>query len=594
MWNILKHLLMGNIMSLLNLQNKPSRNGFDLSEKVAFTAKVGELLPIVNKEVIPGDKFNIKNQWFTRTRPVNTAAYTRIREYYDWFFVPTRLLWKNFLPFITNMRDNSLIAANIYSGISVSEEHPYFTVKQVADYIYSMSATGSTPSGEKKNSFGYERGTLTCKLLNMLGYGWFFDYMENAWGGDSDMINIKLNPFPLLSYQKIYQDFYREQQWQVSQPYTYNLEYMNSTHMNIPIDQMRTASDTMFDLQYCNWNKDLFTGLLPRTQYGAEAVVPLNGAGGIVSFVKTDGIAPATSDVKATLFNGVNRLTLSDGTSVKFNPQEQLSQLSILALRQYEFLQKYKEIAQSGQQDYKHQIEKHFNVKVPDALSEHVTYLGGYATNLDISEVVNTNITGTNDSSIAGKGAGVGNGNIDYEFKEHGILMCIYHAVPLLDYACKGVDKFNQKTMFTDYAIPELDCVGMQSVNLPELSNSYQLGKVIKVNGIDTNALQLGYAARYIDYKTSYDKIRGGFLVSDLQGWCAPITDDYILAYLNNTQQGQGSSIFRSTWFKINPNVLDTIFGVNADSSLETDQLLINSSFDIKAVRNLDVNGLPY
>lgn len=92
-------------MSLPNLKNHVSRNGFDLSEKVAFTAKVGQLLPIMHKEVIPGDKFKINVKAFARTQPVNTAAFTRIRQYYDFFFVPWSQLWRNFGNFVTQIND---------------------------------------------------------------------------------------------------------------------------------------------------------------------------------------------------------------------------------------------------------------------------------------------------------------------------------------------------------------------------------------------------------------------------------------------------------------------------------------------------------
>lgn len=83
---------MSNVMDLKRLQNHVSRNAFDLSERKCFTAKVGELLPVYLQEVLPGDKFDLKVQSFTRTQPVNTAAFTRIKEYYDYFFVPYRLL----------------------------------------------------------------------------------------------------------------------------------------------------------------------------------------------------------------------------------------------------------------------------------------------------------------------------------------------------------------------------------------------------------------------------------------------------------------------------------------------------------------------
>ena len=74
---------MANIMSLKNVRNKVSRNGFDLSRRTCFTSKVGELLPIWWQYVLPGDSFNINLQSFVRTQPVNTASFGRLREYYD-------------------------------------------------------------------------------------------------------------------------------------------------------------------------------------------------------------------------------------------------------------------------------------------------------------------------------------------------------------------------------------------------------------------------------------------------------------------------------------------------------------------------------
>ena len=74
------------LFSLKDIRNHPRRSAFDLSSKVAFSAKSGELLPIKWYFTMPGDKFTLKRQHFTRTQPVNTSAYTRIREYYDWFW----------------------------------------------------------------------------------------------------------------------------------------------------------------------------------------------------------------------------------------------------------------------------------------------------------------------------------------------------------------------------------------------------------------------------------------------------------------------------------------------------------------------------
>lgn len=74
---------MVNIMNMLRLKNNVSRNGFDLSGKRNFTAKVGELLPVINFESIPGDKWQVNLRELHRTQPLNTAAFARIQYYYD-------------------------------------------------------------------------------------------------------------------------------------------------------------------------------------------------------------------------------------------------------------------------------------------------------------------------------------------------------------------------------------------------------------------------------------------------------------------------------------------------------------------------------
>lgn len=555
---------MSNVMSLKNLKNKVSRNGFDLSRKVAFTAKVGELLPVLTNEVIPGDKFRINVNAFTRTQTVNTAAYTRIKEYYDFFFVPLSQLWNRFPQFITQMNDNNTKAASISTSQRAMYQ-PYILSTEVFNLVQyaNLAATDAT----KNNVCGYTRANQMVKLLDYLGYGSYYSLLDNTAIGNidgvsSELVAVNWNPFPLLAYQKIYQDFYRDTQWEKASPWTSNVDYIgfNTTATaqgayKVPINTLYTGAiaaktltlpDTMFDLRYCNWNKDYFFGLLPSPQYGNTAVIELE-----------------------------------DGQP----------EISILAIRQAECAQKWKEISQSGRQDYKEQMEKHFGVHLPDYMSDLVQYLGGTSSSIDISEVVNTNLSGDNESTIAGKGVGAVDGYIDFEAKEHGIIMCIYHAVPLLDYAIDGIERLNLKTQVTDYAIPEFDKIGMQELSVYELtSKEYDQGTEFFSSSV------LGYAPRYVEYKTSYDRVIGEFRNS-LADWVAPMTAKFFSDYWERKYNASGSigiSGLDYGLLKVNPSIMDSIFGVSASSSISTDQLLINSSFTVNAVRNLDYDGLPY
>lgn len=576
-------------MSMLKLKNNTSRNAFDLSRKNAFTAKVGELLPVACLECIPGDSVKGYVQHFTRTTPVNTAAYTRLREYYDWFFVPTNLLWNKFNTFVTQMVDNNQHAMSITDSQVLTNQHPYFTCNQLATYVASMS--------KQENSFGFSRAKQTAKLLEYLGYGNFWDSADN---GTAQVFrkNALLNPFPLLAYQKIYQDYYRNSQWENAYSPAFNIDYISGavSSLNIPVSQISQSSENMFDLRYANWNKDLFMGVLPNAQYGKASIVSggLDGFANVVMKL-TNGsdatLPPENIQLKTGTVNGsysnYRNIFLDSSSAARLGISSNdlvglTSQFSILALRQAEALQKWQEITQSQQQDYKNQIEAHFGVSMSDAYSERCMYVDGSVSSLDISEVTNTNITSDNPADIAGKGVGVGDGKFNFKSDVHGYLICIYHAVPLLDYASDGISKLNLKSYVTDYAIPEFDKTGMVQVSTVELTN--------RISPQTYAPDLLGYAPRYYDYKTSIDEVHGAFKNGGLGAWVAPIDNSYLSKYF--AIAGVGAVKYK--FFKINPSVLNPIFAQDVDSDTTTDQLLVNANFDINAVRNLDRDGLPY
>lgn len=578
---------MANIMSLKSIRNKPSRNGFDLSFKKNFTAKAGELLPVMVKEVLPGDTFKINLKAFTRTQPVNTAAFARIREYYDFFFVPYDLLWNKSNTVLTQMYDNPQHAVSIdpTRNFVLSGEMPYMTSEAIASYVNALS-TASALANYKSNYFGYDRSKSSVKLLEYLGYGNYESFLADDWNSAPLMANVNQNVFGLLAYQKIYSDFYRDSQWERVSPSTFNVDYLDGSSMNLDNTYSTEfyQNYNFFDLRYCNWQKDLFHGVIPHQQYGETAVASItpNVTGKLtLSNFSTIGTSPA----------------IASGTATKNLPAfDTVGDLSILVLRQAEFLQKWKEVTQSGNKDYKDQLEKHWGVSVGDGFSELCTYLGGVSSSIDINEVVNTNITGSAAADIAGKGVGVANGEINFNSNgRYGLIMCIYHCLPLLDYTTDMLDPAFLKVNSTDYAIPEFDRVGMQSMPLLQLMNPLR-------SMADASGLVLGYVPRYIDYKTSVDQSVGGFKRT-LNSWVisygnASVVDQVSLPSdappVEPSEPVPSVAPMNFTFFKVNPSCLNPIFAVDVNSDMNTDQFLCSSFFDIKSVRNLDTDGLPY
>lgn len=624
---------MAHYTGMKEMQNSVHRSGFDISQKNLFTAKIGELLPVYWDFGIPGCNYRIKLEYFTRTRPVQTSAYTRIREYFDFYAVPIDLLWKSFDTSVIQMGEIAPVQAkSVLNALAIKGDIPYCALSDLhtaSFYSGGGASLGSSVnvSGDFASIFGYNRGDGCHKLFTYLNYGNFVRLDSSTVGGTANRWwnmqapladgvlytqkyrdNVAVNLFPILAYQKIYQDFYRWSQWEKADPTAYNVDYYeghgglfgSSLQSTVPISADYWHRDNMFSLRYCNWNKDMFMGVLPNSQFGDLAIVDVGDSFPVKVNVGPDSetnpkvasISPLQVQATTTkgnpvpLKNGAGTSTLNANIRADLTELKGSASFSILALRQAEALQKWKEIAQSVDSNYRDQIKAHFGVNVPASDSHMAQYIGGIARNLDISEVLNTNLADdASEAYIYGKGIGSGNGSMTYNTgSKYCIIMCIYHAVPLLDYAISGQDGQLLVTNIEDLPIPEFDNIGMEAVPIVQLVNSNLLSTNIG------NYPFLGYNPRYYNWKTKIDRVHGAF-TTDLKDWVAPIDDSYLQQWLPNSAS-QPSLLY--PFFKVNPNTLDNIFAVKADSTWATDQLLVNCNIDCKVVRPLSQDGVPY
>lgn len=556
---------------------------------------------------MPGDKFTLKRQHFTRTQPVNTSAYTRIREYYDWFWVPLHLLWRNAPEVISQMQSNVQHADSGTSALTLGNYLPAISLSRLSQAFSSLSG--------KNNYFGFDRADLSYKLIQYLrfgnavskgaskNYGTSVTPSSDTSYSQSYRFNLNLSVFPLLAYKKFCQDYFRYSQWQDSSPYLWNIDYYTGTQQQL-FSTLPSSGDsywkdnTLFDLEYCNWNKDIFMGVLPDAQFGDVTTIDTGG-------FKTQDLpveARISSSSSSPVYVGVQ--SPSPGSDFYINPGPSAAQsnplfvsmpnvassFDVLALRRGEALQRWKEISLNVPQNYRAQIKAHFGVDVGENMSGMSTYIGGDSSSLDISEVVNTNLQSGDSQSeavIAGKGVGSSQGSEKFEARDWGVLMCIYHNVPLLDYVSSAPDPQLFISQNTDLPIPELDSIGMQSIPISMYSN----GDNELVTGFASSDFTMGYLPRYYNWKTSYDYVLGSFTTTEKE-WVAPITPSIWKNMLSTISSGSSSATYNI--FKVNPSVLNSIFQVNVDSTWDTDPFLINCAFDVKVVRNLDYSGMPY
>lgn len=616
-------------MSLFNLsavKNHPRRSGFDLSNRVCFTSKAGELLPVFWDIVYPGDSFKIKTQLFTRTQPLNTAAYTRIREYLDFYFVPLRLINKNLPTALMQMQDNPVQATGLSTNKIVTTDIPWVPISVSGNVYSSFSGFAfiRNSSSAITDLLGFDSISQSAKLLMYLRYGNFLSYGTSeeqkslGLSGTLDLRNSEtastgyssVHILPLAAYQKVYADFFRFTQWEKNQPYTYNFDWYTGGNVlasltSAVIAKKYYSDDNLFTLRYANWPKDMFMGVMPDSQLGDVSIVDTSGSEGtfpVGLFDLTDGQIRAglkgRSSSSPSADSPVEMLTTSQLSSNReYGVYAQQvaglgSSFSILQLRMAEAVQKYREVSQFADQDARGQIMAHFGVSLSPVLSDKCMYLGGSSSNIDLSEVVNTNITGDNIAEIAGKGVGTGQGSFSGNFDEYGIIIGIYHNVPLLDYVITGQPQNLLYTSTADLPFPEFDSIGMQTIQFGRFANS----RAVKwTSGVDYRTQTMGYLPRFFDVKTRYDEVLGAFR-STLKNWVAPLNPADLSGWLESsvTSSGEAALNLNYGFFKVNPRVLDSIFNVKCDSTLDTDQFLTALYMDIKAVRNFDYDGMPY
>lgn len=566
------------------------RSSFDLSSKKLFTAKVGEILPCYWQIAIPGNKYRISSDWFTRTVPVNTAAYTRIKEYYDFYAVPLRLISRALPQAFTQMTDYMTSAASSTSNTSALTSVPNVT-QAILSLFFQTANAGDKPNVRDDAGLPIVYGS--CKLLDMLGYGSIISSsntgkaaitkkylgVDNLDDADNPLVyqtSQTVNALPFLAYQKIYYDFFSNSQWEKHKAYAYNVDYWSGS------GSIGLVTD-MVQLRYANYPKDYFMGMLPSSQYGSVAVLP--------------SISPSHESTSVA-FGTDSRLghyaTLTNpngGTSTLVSPTNSTgsakyaflnSDLSALSIRATEYLQRWKEVVQFSSKDYSDQMAAQFGIKAPESMGNHAHYIGGWSSVININEVVNTNLdTDSSQASIAGKGTSSKSGHtLTYDCgAEHQVIMCVYHAVPMLDWNLTGQAPQLTVTSVSDFPQPAFDQLGMQSV--PALNLQNNPGRAVSGS--------LGYNLRYWQWKSNIDTVHAGFRAgAAYQSWAAPLDGWQVLT-------SAGAWSYQS--MKVRPQQLNSIFVPQIDAancSVAFDQLLCNVNFQVYAVQNLDRNGLPY
>ena len=435
-----------------------------------------------------------------------------------------------------------------------------------------------------------------------------------------------LSILPLLAYHKICNDHYRNEKWQPFEPWTCNIDYLSPTdNMDarsfISSNTFISYMTSIIDLENSNLPIDYFTSVLPRAQYGDESAVPIGLNNADATLIVND----SADSSKGVLFGGSSfgandtlerkntsptpshgsyasqvRTSSTGNTLIGFSGSLTASDssLKISALRSATALQKYKEIQNSNDPDFASQVLAHFGIK-PKVDSRTSIFIGGDDKTLSINPQVNTNFLDGGQPDIKAIGVGDLSAGCKFTASTYGMIIGIYRAVPQLDYSHVGIDRNLFKSDATDFPIPELDSIGMQTQFRCELSAPL-MGTCEKIVPFDysDNALDMavtyGYAPRYAELKSARDYFEGGFCGS-YSSWVT----GYDQSFLSRWRKNLGSISLADygsidELFKCRPSLLYPIFVNQWSGTVNDDKLLIGSVNTCVAVRPFSLYGLPY
>ena len=643
-----------NIMGFHSIKNKAHYNTFNLDRRNLFTAKIGQLLPIFCEEVIPGDEIKINMQHFSRSMPVQTAAFTRLKENIQFFFVPYEALWSFYRDAMKNIPTNQSGMPNTMRADSASSSTQLATALPSfnSDAIYNwFKYLGSKFKDAKVNNVGGSnalRVSESARLLQSLGYGNYTTisklYRDNESAPTKLMLDgspidgikvpttslgVRVSPFRLLAYHKIANDFYRYAKWEEYCAPSCNVDYINQASPKLDPFLGQSAFDSwtspdnelnsyLFDMEYSRLPLDRFNGGLPKAQFGDESVVNLSGSSSnsVSLHLSSDGKNGFTTDaveggtrVLQMHYNGKTP-TGSDGSAYmqfeedntqparivktiegNLNTDGSSTELSIIALRRATALQRYKEIQECNDSDFCSQIEAHFGVR-PNSHGHKSKFLGGYSAVFDINPQINQNLSGDNVANIQAAPTATGNGSCRFKVADdYGIVMGIYRITPQLDYADVGLDSRNLMVDAADYPIPELDSIGMDTLKINSLIvKDYPINGNLDLGGVNTS---YAYAPRYLDFKLSFDRFSGAFL-STLRTWVTGQQIDLLTKAATSAPVGGSVGSFIYNLLYCPPKLCANVFVNNAYDGIDNDQFMIGSFIGCSIKRKLSVYGLPY
>ncbi|WNK13222.1 MAG: major capsid protein [Microvirus sp.] len=434
--------------------SSPRKNKFDLSHENKLSFNMGDLVPILVQEVIPGDSFRLNAEMILRVAPMLYPLMHKVHVFTNFFFVPERLIWDESQKFHTG-------------GVDGNQEpiRPFTAFPSGIDNLHKV-------------------GTLS----DYMGLP-THDDVANTVTNTTDITTL-----PFRAYQLIWNEYFRDQN--VMAEVSISKASGNEAGTLHELMRMRKRS----------WEKDYFTSCLPWAQRGNPVLIPNSHLDQSKVFDASGN--PAVAGTITSAADGGLLVTSPSGPNWPGNI-DTMTATSVNDLRTSVRLQEFLEKLARGGSRYIEYLRNIWGKVSSDARLQRPEHLGGGVMPLVVSEVLST-YTNVTDSipqgTFSGHGISVGSpGGFARNFEEHGFVIGLLSVLPTTGYQ-QGIERMWTRKDRFEYAIPDFAHIGEQEVMTNELY--FDSKEVAPTNPV------FGYQSRYAEYKYKQSTTHGDFRTS--------------------------------------------------------------------------------